>query len=171
MPQPVLTVDDLIAWNERTHGEWRKLLAEHPEALAFPCDITRTKSVAELFQQIVSPEIRYADELERLPITDYKDSPCASVEAIYATHDRAMALCRELLAAETMDWDGTYGFLTRSFGAARSTRKAVLFHALLHGIRHYAQLTTLVRQHGVKHKLPQDYLIMQLEILNKTVAG
>lgn len=165
MSQPVLTVDDVIAWNEHTHAEWRKLFTEHPEVLALPCDITGTKNVAELMQHIIAPELRYAEQLAGLPITDYKDIPYDSVEAIYATHERAIALFRELLAGD-IDWDGKYEFLTRSFGPARSTRKAVLFHALLHGIRHYAQLTTLVRQHGVKHKLPQDYLVMHLELVN-----
>jgi len=39
----------------------------------------------------------------------------------------------------------------------------VLFHALLHGIRHYAQLATLVRQHGIKPEWPMDYLFMGME--------
>jgi uncharacterized damage-inducible protein DinB len=48
-------------------------------------------------------------------------------------------------------------------GAARSTRRTVLFHLLFHSIRHYAQLATLVRQHGVKPGSPMDYLMMELE--------
>ncbi len=166
MAQPVLTVEDVMAWNERTHAEWRRLLTEHPEVLAFPCDITGTKNVAGLLQHIVAPELRYAEQLAGLPITDYKDIPFDSVETIYATHERAMALFRETLASDTIDWDAKFEFVTRSFGPARSTRKAVLFHALTHGIRHYAQLTTLVRQHGVKHKLPQDYLVLHLELVH-----
>ncbi|GGA71622.1 hypothetical protein GCM10011507_24030 [Edaphobacter acidisoli] len=171
MTQPVLTVEDVMAWNERTHAEWRKLFTEHPEALAIPCDITGTKNVAELMQHIIAPEIRYAQQLSGLPIADYKDIPYDSVDAIYATHEHAMTLFRELLASDTIDWDAKFEFTTRSFGQARSTRKAVLFHALTHGIRHYAQLTTLVRQHGISHKLPQDYLVMHLEIVNKSLAG
>lgn len=171
MPQPVLTVEDLIAWNEHTHAEWKKLFTAHPEALAIPCDITGTKNVAELMQHIVAPELRYAQQLADLPIIEYKDIPYDSVESIYATHDRAIALLRQLLASDKIDWEENYEFMTRSLGPARSTRKTVLFHALLHAIRHYAQLTTLVRQHGITQKLPQDYLVMNLEIVNKTVAG
>ena len=172
MPQPVLTVEDLIAWNEHTHSQWRKLLEAHPEALQIPCDITGTKNVAELMQHIVAPELRYAQQLAGQPITDYKDIPYDSIGAIYATHEHAIALFRELLASDTINWDEQYEFQTRTFGPARSTRKTVLFHALLHSIRHYAQLTTLLRQNGISQKLPQDYLVMNLEIVNKPpVAG
>ncbi len=31
---------------------------------------------------------------------------------------------------------------------------------MTHGIRHYAQLATLVRQHGVTPDWPMDYLFM-----------
>jgi uncharacterized damage-inducible protein DinB len=34
---------------------------------------------------------------------------------------------------------------------------------VLHSIRHYAQLATLVRQHGYKPTLPGDYLFMGIE--------
>jgi uncharacterized damage-inducible protein DinB len=53
--------------------------------------------------------------------------------------------------------------MTRSMGLARSNRKTILFHALLHGIRHYAQLATIVRQQGVKPEWLMDYLAMNME--------
>ncbi|HEU5340036.1 DinB family protein [Edaphobacter sp.] len=171
MPQPALTVDDLIAWNERTHAEWRKLLTAHPEVLSFSCDIAGAKTVAELLQHIVAPERRYAQQLAGESMTDYKDIPFDSVESVYATHDRAIARFRQLLADSTINWDEPFEFMTRTLGPARSTRKTVLFHALLHCIRHYAQLTTLVRQHGITHKLPQDYLVMHFERVEPTSAS
>jgi uncharacterized damage-inducible protein DinB len=45
----------------------------------------------------------------------------------------------------------------------RASRKTIFFHAMLHSIRHYAQLATLVRQRGIKPDWPMDYLIMGAE--------
>jgi hypothetical protein len=47
-------------------------------------------------------------------------------------------------------------------GPAHSTRKTIFFHALLHGIRHYAQLATIVRRHDIKPGRPMDYLFMDI---------
>ena len=71
-------------------------------------------------------------------------------------------MLRELLASD-LDWNGKFNFVTRSRGPARSSRKSVLFHALMHSIRHYAQLATLVRQSGIKPGWPMDYLFMDME--------
>ena len=104
-------------------------------------------------------ELRYAERLAGLPETEYESIAFDSVENIYATHDRAVVLFRQSLTAN-LDWDAVIEFKTRSFGGARASRKTILFHALLHGQRHYAQLGTLVRQHG--HQITQagDYLLM-----------
>jgi hypothetical protein len=53
------------------------------------------------------------------------------------------------LIATNINWKASIEFVTRTMGPARSVRKTVLFHALLHSIRHYAQLATLARQHGI----------------------
>ena len=73
-----------------------------------------------------------------------------------------MKMYRELLASG-LDWDGKFDFVTRSMGPMRGSRKTILFHALLHAIRHYAQLATLVRQHGIKPGWQMDYLMMGVE--------
>lgn len=164
MNQPVLTAEDVMAWNEKTSQEWRKLATEHPEMLALPCDIAGAKVVGELLQHIVAVELRYAERLAEQPVTDYAAIPYDSAASLYATHDRAAALFRQLLTSD-VDWDGAFDFATRTMGPARSTRKAVFFHAHLHGIRHYAQLSTLVRQHGFKQEWPLDYLMMHIERL------
>jgi uncharacterized damage-inducible protein DinB len=152
----------MLAWNESTSDGWRQLISENPEALAIPCDVMGVKTVGELLQHIVAVELRYAERLAGLPTTDYATIPFDSVGAIYATHDRAIALLGQQLVADP-DWDEPIEFMTRTWGPARSTRKTIFFHALLHSARHYAQLATLVRQHGIKPGWSMDYLLMGVE--------
>ncbi|HTR77679.1 MAG TPA: DinB family protein [Gemmatimonadaceae bacterium] len=162
MNQPALTASDVLAWLETTSTKWRALIEAHPEVLALPCDVMGVTTVAGLLQHIVAVELRYADQLRGHPPTDYSAIPFDSAAAIYATHERAMQAFRELVAS-TVDWDERIEFATRSAGRARAKRKTILFHASLHAIRHYAQLATLVRQHGFKPDWPMDYLFMDME--------
>jgi uncharacterized damage-inducible protein DinB len=120
------------------------------------------QTTAGLLQHIVAAELRFAERLAGLPATEYADVPSDSATALYATHSQAFRILREQLASE-VDWEQTIEFQTRAMGAARSTRRTILFHLLLHSVRHYAQLATLVRQHGIKPGTPMDYLIMQIE--------
>lgn len=162
MTQPVLTADEMLAWLDATSAKWRALIEEHPEILAMPCDVMGCGTVGQLLQHIVAVELRYADQLSGRPPTEYAAIAFDSAAAIYATHERAVTMYRELLASG-VDWDGNFEFVTRSLGPMRATRKTVLFHALLHAIRHYAQLATLVRQHGIKPGWQMDYLAMGME--------
>jgi uncharacterized damage-inducible protein DinB len=162
MSEPSLSASELITWLETTSTNWRKLLNAHPELLTKPCDVAGVKSVAELLQHIVAVELRYAERLADLPVSDYANIPFDSVDAIYATHERSIAIFRQLLTSN-IDWNTSTEYMTRSFGPARSGRKTILFHVLLHGIRHYAQLATLVRQCGVKPDWPMDYIFMDIE--------
>jgi uncharacterized damage-inducible protein DinB len=162
MSQPALTAAEVLAWLETTSTNWRALIEAHPEALALPCDIMGVSTVGGLLQHIVAVELRYAEQLSGLPPTGYDAIPFDSAAAIYATHARAAALYRELLAAN-IDWDGRFDYVTRTRGPANSARKTILFHALLHSIRHYAQLATLVRQHGIQPAWPMDYIMMDFK--------
>jgi uncharacterized damage-inducible protein DinB len=164
MNGPSLTATELLAWSEKTGANWRQLLSEHPELLKVPCDIARVKTIGELLQHIVAAQLRYAERLAELPVTEYDEIAFDRVESIYAAHDRGMTILHQLLESNSnVDWGGSIEFVTRRSGPARSSRKTVLFHALLHGIRHYAQLATLVRQQGVTPHWPMDYLFMDIE--------
>jgi uncharacterized damage-inducible protein DinB len=164
MNEPVLTAEEILAWNEKTAQGWRQLLTKHPELLTQSCDIAGTKTVAELLQHIVAAQLRYAERLANLPISDYATIPFDSVDSIYSTHDRATALFKQLFVSD-IDWDEPLDFTTRTMGTLHSNRKTILFHALLHGVRHYAQLASLVRRCGVKPDWPMDYLFMHAELV------
>lgn len=164
MGEPCLSAAEMLAWVERTSDGWRGLIAAHPQILAMPCDVMNVATVGELLQHIVAVELRYAEQLSGMPPTEYGAIPFDSGDAIYATHERAMKMLREQLASN-VDWNERIEFMTRSMGPASSSRRTVLFHALLHGIRHYAQLATLVRQNGIKPAWMMDYLAMDIERL------
>jgi uncharacterized damage-inducible protein DinB len=158
-----ITGAELQDWVEHMSRGWKKVVSEHPEVLSFPCDIRGTNSVAQLLQHIVAAELRYAEQLNGLPQTPYESISYDSVETIYATHDRAMELLSPLLDRDEAFWEEVLEFKTRSAGPLRTSRRTVLVHSLTHSVRHYAQLATLVRQHGVTHNLVMDYIFLHAE--------
>ena len=162
MSEPVLTAQDVMNWYETTSGQWRKFLTEHPDILALTCDIANTKTIAEFMQHIVAVELSWAERIARIPETPYDQVPYDSVEALYATHDRATQILKRALTANH-DWSEIIEFQTRSYGGAKASLKTLYFHALTHSIRHYGQLATLVRQHGYKPTSPGDYLFMGIQ--------
>src|SRR5579863_3846353 len=99
-----ITGEELQEWVEHMSNGWRKLLSAHPEILSFPCDIRETSTAAQLLQHIVAVELRYAERLNELPQTEYAAIPYDSVDALYATHDRAMALLRPLMDRGEAFW-------------------------------------------------------------------
>jgi uncharacterized damage-inducible protein DinB len=159
-PLTALTAEELIAWNDATAHRWHAFFSANPNALALPCDIHDANAVAHFLQHIVAAQLRHAQRLAGQPISDYAAIPGATPEEFLASHDRAIALFHAVLADPAIDWAGQMEFTTLTAGRRRSARRTLLFHAMLHGIRHYAQLATLVRQAGFSPNIPGDYLLM-----------
>jgi uncharacterized damage-inducible protein DinB len=158
MPQPALTATEILNWNDLTAQRWNALLAANPDALEFPCDVYGVGTVRGLLRHIVAVELRYSERLSGEPVTPYEQVPVGSAEDLFALHNETITRYRKLLADDSIDWDEKLEFTTISAGTRTASRKRILFHAFLHGIRHYAQLATLVRQHGIKPDWPMDFL-------------
>ncbi|MGC8550197.1 MAG: DinB family protein [Acidobacteriaceae bacterium] len=163
MSHPSLNASELIAWNNSITRKWRDFLATEPKVLDLPCDIFAAGTVRGLLRHIVATEVRYADLLAAYPPGDYANLPAASVEELFEPHDRALRIFDALLKTTGYDWDIKIEFQTLTLGPRRAPRRAILFHAMLHGIRHYAQLSTVVRNAGYTPSLVQDYLPMDSE--------
>lgn len=156
-----LTGEELLAWVEYTTEGWKKFFLAHPEALSFPCDVRETSNVAQLLRHVVYVELRFAERLHDLAETPLEEVSYDSVETIYATHDKAMGLVRERIDKDDAFWESWMEFPSRLAGLIRAPRRTFLVHLLMHSIRHYAQLGTLVRHQGVAIDLHMDYLLMR----------
>lgn len=155
-----LSCDDLLGYNQATTATWRDWFAANEAALSVPCDIMNTGSVRLLVQHIFAVELRYAQQLAGQEPTAYADLPSESVAELFSIHDRALAIYPELFAAADEKWmDEVIEIKTRSLGAFHVSRRTVVLHAMLHSVRHWAQLATLVRQAGFPGIGWQDYLI------------
>jgi uncharacterized damage-inducible protein DinB len=62
------------------------------------------------------------------------------------------------IAANDSDWDGTLTFPTRSAGELTASRRKIFIHALLHGVRHWAKLSTYLRQKGCRQDWQHDFI-------------
>ncbi len=158
MSAPALRAEDLLKWNDDTSQRWRALMREHPEALEFECDIYNTGTVAEMLRHIHAAELRYAERLIGVTETPYDSISNRDAEAIYVVHDKAHSILRECLNNPAFPWQEEMEFNTLTLGRMRATRETIFLHLLLHAIRHYAQLATLVRQRGIQAAWPMDYL-------------
>lgn len=158
-----LSFGELLDYASEETNHWRDWFAKNPAALDVACDIAGTKSVREVVLHIVVVQVRYAERLLNLPITEYAEVGSKSANELFTlAHKSAEDLRSFAVAANDADWDGTLTFPTRSAGTLTASRRKIFVHALLHGIRHWAQLATLLRQKGYAQDWPHDFIFSKV---------
>ena len=154
-----LSFGELLDYSAEESNHWRDFFAQHPDALDVPCDIAGTKQVRELVLHIVIVQMRYAERLLNMPITEYATLEGKGGEELFALSRKSFEDLRSFaIAANDADWDGMLTFLTRSAGELTASRRKIFIHALLHGVRHWAQLSTHLRQKGYKQDWMHDFI-------------
>lgn len=153
---PALTFRELLDYTAGETARWHRwLAAQPPDVLDLPAGEGRTATVRGLLQHVVAVERRYADRLLGAPVTPYEAVPVDSVDAIFAAAAEARAqLERYVAGATAADLARRLTFETLSAGTWTASARKVVVHALVHGVRHWAQLAAVVRRHG----RPTDWL-------------
>lgn len=154
-----LSFGELLDYASEETNHWRDWFRKNPKALDLPCDIALTKTVREVVLHIVAVQARYAERLLNQPVTEYDELGAKSAEELFTlAHKSAEDLRSFAVAANDADWDGTLTFPTRTGGTLTGSRRKIFVHALLHGVRHWAQLATYLRQQGYKQDWPHDFI-------------
>jgi uncharacterized damage-inducible protein DinB len=154
-----LSFGELLDYSAEESNHWRDFFKQHPDAMDLPCDIAQTKTVRELVLHIVVVQMRYAERLLNMPITDYAKLEGKSGEELFALGRKSLEDLRSFaIAANDADWDGMLTFPTRSAGELTASRRKIFIHALVHGVRHWAQLSTYLRQKGYKQDWQHDFI-------------
>ena len=154
-----LTFRELLDYTGAEAVRWEEYFARHPEALDFPFAEGRTATVRGLVQHIFAVERRYADRLNDEPVAGYEAIPADSADALFgAGRDARARLERYLATASDADLARRLTFETLSAGTQSASARKIVAHALVHGLRTWAQLATVVRQRGVPTEGRHDLL-------------
>jgi uncharacterized damage-inducible protein DinB len=155
---------ELLDWNESGTKKWRAWFESQPASvLELPIKVAGTKNVREFLVHILLVELRYAQRLTGQEITPYEAMQSAGVPEIFDAGDRARAIYRECLATATDEaLRHVLEFPTRSEGTFRASERKIFLHAMLHSVRHWAQLATALREAGYETKWGKDFLFAEV---------
>jgi uncharacterized damage-inducible protein DinB len=146
-----LSYDELLRYSADERTKWRQFFAKHPEALDVAVQPGgRLPTVGKLIDHIFLVERRHIQRLRDEPLTnetgltgsnapplfDYGASVRRELEQLAADLDEDTANQLRTINLRDRDWP--------------MTPRKLLFHILLHELRHWAQIALAVRLAGLE---------------------
>ncbi|HEX8359385.1 MAG TPA: DinB family protein [Longimicrobium sp.] len=158
-----LTFAELMAYTDEETGRWHAWLREQDrEVLEVRVGEGSRVTVREIIHHIFAVERRYADRLHGELPTAYDAIPMEPLDTLFEVHREGRALLRRFVETATPeDWARVLVMETISAGTLRGSARKVVAHALMHGIRHWAQLATVLRAEGYRQPWGHDLLLSE----------
>jgi len=155
-----ISFSELLRFDEQETDRWHQFLNKQGVAvLDVPVDLAGGGTVRDLLVHIFAVELKYAERLSGGALTKPADLPTRTIDEIFSIATTAHGKMKSYLkTASEADLNGKITFPTLSAGEQTASRRKVLGHALLHSLRHWAQLTTEMRRRGYKADWHHDLL-------------
>lgn len=156
-----LTFRELLDYTASETRRWRDWLEKQPpEVLDLPVGTGRTATVRGLVHHTIVVERRYTNRLRGEPVTTYESVPSDPIAETFRVFEKGRADLDGWLASATdADLAQRMDFQTISAGELSASARKVVVHLLLHGVRHWAQLATSLRQQGHSTDWHHDILM------------
>jgi uncharacterized damage-inducible protein DinB len=155
---PALTFDELLHYTNEERDKWRAWFVLHPGAIDAPVQPgARFATAGKLVDHIFLIERRHLQRLQSQPVVEQTGLTGNNAAPLF---DYGASVRRELdqyAANLSDDPDEVRTFDIRGVQMPLTTRK-LLFHVLLHEIRHWAQIATAVRLAGFEPPGDHDLL-------------
>ena len=154
-------LSELIEFTGWERRQWRERLSAHGDA-ALGTGVGahgdgRFETVGDLVKHIFIAEKHHVDRLSNRPITDVSTIPGDTVEKLFAFGERSRRDLAAFVAAEPADdWDAPREYEINGKMVSVTPRKFIA-HVLLHEVRHWAQIATILRLNGITGNFP-DFL-------------
>lgn len=156
-----LSIRELMAYTDEETRHWETWFRQAgPAALAVSMGESKWSTVGSLIYHMFMVERRYAERLLGEPVTAYAAEPPAELDEIFAVHHEARSRLERYVAhARPEEWGEVITFETITAGTLSASKRKVVAHALVHGIRHWAQIATALRQAGHADQWMHDILM------------
>jgi uncharacterized damage-inducible protein DinB len=155
------TFRELLAYTDAETERWHAWLREQPaEVLRLPIGEGVRQTVGDVIGHIFSAELRYAERLLGRPVTAFEQLDTSSLDAMWRIRLLARGLFGTWLdgyAAGEREREITFD--TRTLGPLTASAHKIAVHVFLHGIRHWAQISTTLRQAGHRQPWEHDWLL------------
>ncbi len=149
--QPGLDVlIDYAAW---VRGSWFDWLFRYGDSVlaidAGPNGDGRFHTIGEIIRHIFSAETRYADRLSNRPVTETSSVPADKIDALIGFGRNSRRALKNVITTLPEDeWDIASEYKIGNL-TVRATPQKIVTHVLMHEIRHWAQIGTLLRLNGL----------------------
>lgn len=154
-----IALKELLADNKAGAEKWKTWFAANPAALDVNCEIYNSGTVRGFLKHIFAVELRHSQRLLGQEVTAYDAISAGSTEDLFRIHDLAVQNLEQFLStADDAALMEIISLQTVSAGTIQASRRKLCVHILLHSIRHWAQMATLLRANGFKTEWPKDFL-------------
>jgi len=150
----LIDLNVLLEYTDWERQKWHESLRQRGDRILLTStganSDTRFETVGDLIRHIFSAEKRYVERLSDKPLTDTASISTEKIEVLFNLGQESRKALREFigtLPAEQWDVPREYMMMNHPI---RATPKKFVIHVLLHEIRHWAQIATLLRQNGLK---------------------
>lgn len=161
MASSSIEIGVLAAYVDTETERWRNWFADAPAAvLDLPLGAGAEGTVRTLIKHVFAVELRYAQRLVGLPVSGYEELADGSVDELWTIHRTAATLRDRFLSGASAEaLDAVLVSETRKLGRIEARAHTVVVHTLIHGIRHWAQIATVLRQQGHATAWEHDWLL------------
>jgi uncharacterized damage-inducible protein DinB len=161
-----LSYQFLLEYTSMEHHRWHDWFEANPKAWDIQFATPPMGNVGGVVNHIFAVELRYTQRLRDETVSEWAELAAhTSLEDVFAFGDNARALLVDFLTtAPEQELDRVLTFRTLTAGEVTATKHKIASNIFLHGIRHWGQIATVVRQHGFAVQWPHDALLSSVEL-------
>jgi uncharacterized damage-inducible protein DinB len=122
-------------------------------------------TIGGVVTHIFAVELRYAQRLLDREVTSWDDFRQTSIDDVFELGDNARGLLVQFLtSASDSELDRLLTFQTLTAGTVTASKHKIASNVFLHGIRHWGQIATVLRQNGFADQWPHDLLLTNIRM-------
>ena len=154
---PAISFAELLDYQEEQTQQWLEFFLKRPHLLKV--DVSPTSTVADLLFHTFTSEYRIAQRLLGELMTQDAEFVRGNVSDLFSIADLAHIKIREYLAnTDQHRLEEIRKFPSPTLGEFEATPKKMLIHAVVHGVRHWAQVARALRESGQRADFSHDPL-------------